>query len=122
MKIKKIIFILCGIFLLCGCQKSENDITDKEYNNADKTADKEYKLEYETKVNGGAVSYIFDNKEYLYILTLTGRSNNAAKDSCYTVLSNSKELDFATVDNRFWSSQYNGNSEFVIVGYTLVEV
>lgn len=117
MKIKKIIFILCGIFLLCGCQKSENDITDKEYNNADK----EYKLEYETKVNGEAVSYIFDNKEYLYLLTLTGRSNNAAKDSCYTVLSNSKELDFATVDNRFWSSQYNDNSEFVIVGYTLVE-
>lgn len=105
MKIKKIIFILCGIFLLCGCQKSQNN-----------TADNQYKKEYETRIDNGVTTYIFDGKEYSHLLTLTGRSKNAANDTCYTVLSNDETLDFKKADERFWSSQYSGEETFCIIG------
>lgn len=110
MKIKKIIFILCSIFLLCGCQKSQDDI-----------ADNEYKVEYETRVNGAITSYVCNNKEYSYLLTLEGRSSNASRDCYYKVLSKDEKLDFKEVDIRFWSSSYNDDEQFCIIEYGLIE-
>ncbi len=110
MKVKKIVFILCSIFLLCGCQKSQDDIVDNTY-----------KVEYKTRVNGEITSYECNNKEYSYLLTLKGRSSNASKDCYYKVLSNDETLDFKEVDMRFWSSSYNGDEQFCIIEYGLIE-
>ena len=48
--------------------------------------------------------YLCEGLKYTYCLTLTGRMPNAAKDSTYVVLSNSKDITFEDTWKQFLSS------------------
>lgn len=76
-----------------------------------------YKMEYEESGD----KYLFDGNEYSYKRKVTGRSNNAAKDSYYIILTNDDELTFNDVDQRLWGSDLPSDEEFVIVEYALIE-
>lgn len=69
-------------------------------------------------------TYVTENgKLYKYLRTLIGRSPNAVCDSYYVVLTDSKDLDFETVNSILLSSSFNpaGAESFEIVSLGVVE-
>lgn len=105
---KKIIPLLILLTLLsAGCE--EKNAADQK----DKVPC--YQAEYESEDQGGTVSYRADGKKYQYLLEVTGRSNNAAQDSYYILLSNEKDITFKQADQQYYGSDTSQFGDFFIV-------
>jgi ssDNA-binding replication factor A large subunit len=73
--------------------------------------------EYTEKIENGITRYQVGENSFDYRIKVTGRSNNAAEDSYYIVLTNDETITFQMVDERFWSSETPKEEDFVIVEF-----
>jgi len=111
----KATFLLTVIVLsfFVGCTNAKNN---SDYDNAPPVFAVDY-VEAETK-NG--VVFIIDEQYFKYRVTVFGRSNNAAHDRYYIVLTNDENITFQTVDRRFWGSYLPLVEDFRIVEHGLI--
>lgn len=73
--------------------------------------------DYIEKEENGITRYQVGENSFDYRIKVTGRSNNAAEDSYYIVLTNDETITFQMVDERFWSSETPKEEDFVIVEF-----
>lgn len=100
---------LTAAIILSGCTVRENEVaviggadgptsiflatgTSKE--GAAKSVKKEYKSDFGTYYEMDDGTWMYEGRNYKYRLEITGRMNNAAKDSTFIYLSNIEEISF----------------------------
>jgi hypothetical protein len=105
-------FILCVgfLFFFTGCQRIET----KNHQLLG------YSVEYQEKVIEGIIFYEKNGKNYRYCVTVSGRSNNAAYDSYYKVLTDDESITFDSIDRRFFGSTYSPFENYCVVEFGLL--
>jgi len=80
-----------------------------------------YSVEYLEKIDNGIKSYEIEENIYKYLITLSGRSNNATYDIYYVVLTNNENISFKTVNERFYGSNMMQWDNFYIVEFGFLD-
>jgi hypothetical protein len=123
MKIISIVSLfLALLFLLVSCVKAPSvvktyEVTALDAYTQEELSDKRIYKEFKEMSDG---TWECDGRSYKYKLEVTGRLNNAVKDTTYIILSNIKEISF----DRAWkasglssnSNDYFSLDEAVFVG------
>ncbi len=92
-KIIRIAFVICLLFTLYICShKDPFVIRAYEATDAESAADPMITMARYYKMSDG--TWKTDTDTYQYRLEITGRMNNAAKDSTFVYLSNRKDITF----------------------------
>ena len=109
---KTSIIIVFLIIMLTGCRKEEDVVETEKLIG--------YQIEYEVIDRENKHIYAVGGKEYSYLQTLQGRSQNAAYECYYIVVTNQENITFEDVDRKFFGSDYSLLNDFCIVEYGLI--
>lgn len=107
------IIIVFLIIILTACRKEEAVVETEKLIG--------YQIEYQVIDKENNSVYEVGGKEYNYLQTLEGRSQNAAYECYYIVVTNQENITFEDVDRRFFGSEYSLSKDFCIIEYGLIK-
>lgn len=95
-KISRLCIAMMCFLMLVGCSQNqkEPEVVNTYEQTSSKQEDNSTKSVLKTYYEMSDETWKTDDHDYKYRLELTGRLENAAKDTTYVVLSNSKDITF----------------------------